>query len=188
MLIPMAKTKTLLFVLPALVGMLLLAGGCKKILGLLHFTVSDTQSFTVPAAYPFGTAPATLPAVTVNSTATTTYSNNNTSAKYVQDVTLQQLTLTATSPAGQTFDLVKSVELYISTDATGSNKVLMASLYQVPAGATTIQLNPADQKLDLYLKGSSYALTSVVQLKQPPTQDVVIRVDSKFNVAASLPD
>ncbi|MFD1467711.1 hypothetical protein ACFQ48_05715 [Hymenobacter caeli] len=178
--------------LPVLAGALLLAGGCKKILGLIHFTVSDTQSFTVPSAYPFGTAPGavptTLPAVTVNSTATTTYANNNTKAQYVQDVTLQQLTLTATSPAGQTFDIVQSVQLFISSDAAGTNKVLLASQDQVPAGATSIQLNPApDTKLDMYLQGSSYALTSVVKLKQQPSQDVVIRVDSKFNVAASLP-
>ena len=185
------KTKKLLLLLPALAAALLLAGGCKKILGLIHFTVSDSQSFTVPAAYPFntapGTAPTTLPAVTVTSTATTTYANNNTKAQYVQDVTLQQLTLTATSPAGQTFDIVTSVQLFISTDAAGTNKVLLASQDQIPAGATTIQLNPTDAKLDMYLQGSSYALTSVVKLKQNPAQDVVVRVDSKFNVAASLP-
>jgi len=184
----MMKTKTLLLVLPALVGVLLLAGGCKKILSLIHFTVSDSQSFTLPSAYPFGTtAPVTLPAVTVTSTATSTYSSNNTSAKYVQDVTLKELTLTATSPAGQTFDIVKNVKLYISTDAAGTNKVLMASLDQVPLGVSSIQLNPTDAKLDMYLQNSSYALTSEVQFNQAPTHDVVLRVDSKFNVSASLP-
>ena len=182
------KNKTLLMVLPALVGILLLAGGCKKVLGLLHFNVDDTQSFTVPATYPFGPTPTPLPPVTITTTATATYANNNTSAKYVQDVTLDHIILTATSPAGQNFDLLKSIEVYISTDAAGGNKVLMASLYQVPVGVTAIQLNPADQKLDLYLRGSSYALTTIVQLSRPLTKDVVVRVDSRYNVAASLPD
>ncbi len=187
------KTTKLLLLIPALLGFLLLAGSCKKILSLIHFTVNDTQSFTVPAALPFntdpGTTPTTLPAVTVTSTATTTYANNNTKAQYVQDVTLKELTLTATSPTGQTFDIVTSVQLFISTDAAGTNKVLLASQDQVPAGATSIQLNPApDTKLDMYLKGSSYALTSVVKLKQQPSRDVIVRVDSKFDVAASTPD
>ncbi len=180
----MMKTRTLLLLLPALVGLLLTAGGCKKVLGLLHFNVDDTQSFTVPATYPF---PTPLPPVTITSTASATYANNNTSAKYVQDVTLERITLTATKPAGQTFDQLKSIQVYISTDASGSNKVLLASLDQVPAGATSIQLKPADSKLDVYLRGSSYVLTTVVQLSRPLTQDVVVRVDSRYNVAASLP-
>lgn len=184
----MLKISKLLLLFPALVGLLLMAGGCNKVLSLLRFDVNDTQSFTVPAAYPYGTSPTTLPAVTVNSTSTTTYSNNNTSAKYVQNVKLEELTLTATSPAGQTFDIVKSVKLYISTNAAGTNKVLLASLDNVPAGATSIQLNPAsDTKLDTYLQNSSYALTSEVLLSKRPTQDVVVRVNSKFSVAASLP-
>lgn len=184
----MLKIAKLLLLLPALLGVLLMAGGCNKVLSLLRFNVNDTQSFTVPAAYPYGTVPVTLPAVMVNSTSTTTYANNNTKAQYVQEVKLEQLTLTATSPAGQTFDIVKSVKLYISTDAAGTNKVLLASLDNVPKGATSIQLNPApDTKLDAYLRNSSYALTSEVLLSTRPAQDVVVRVDSKFSVAASLP-
>ena len=184
----MLKISRLLLLFPALVGMLLLVGGCNKVLSLLRFNVNDAQSFTVPAAYPYGTGPVTLPAVMVNSTSTSTYANNNTKAQYVQEVKLEELTLTATSPAGQTFDIVKSVKLYISTDAMGTNKVLLASLDNVPKGATSIQLNPApDTKLDKYLQNSSYALTSEVMLSTQPTQDVVVRVNSKFSVAASLP-
>jgi len=184
----MLKISRLLLLFPALVGVLLLVGGCNKVLSLLRFNVNDAQSFTVPAAYPYGTGPVTLPPVMVNSTSTSTYANNNTKAQYVQEVKLEELILTATSPAGQTFDIVKSVKLYISTDAMGTNKVLLASLDNVPKGAISIQLNPApDTKLDKYLQNSSYALTSEVLLSTQPTQDVVVRVNSKFSVAASLP-
>lgn len=159
---------------------------CKKIEELLSFDVSDSSSFTVPGT-PFVTGVTlAIPAVTVTSTAQTTYKNNNTSADYVQDVTLSQLTLTVTNPTTQNFDFLKSISLYISTDAAGANKVLLASLASVPTGQTSISLTPAGNKLDQYLKNSSYTLTTTAELAQTLRQNTDVRADSRFNVHAKL--
>ena len=177
---------TTIFVFALLLG----TASCKKILDLLTFQINDSSTFQLPAtpALPTGTTGPviTLPGVTVNSTASSTYQNNNTSADYVQDVTLDRLALTITDPAGQNFDFVKSISISISTDATGAGKVLLASLNPVPTGQTTIELKPADQKLDVFLRGGSYTLFTTVEftqlgLRQPTT----VRADSRFNVKAN---
>lgn len=123
--------------------LLLGAGSCKKITSLLSFSVSDSSSFTVPGTpfIPPGVA-LSIPGVSVPTTAQSTYKNNNTSADYVQDVTLNALTLTVTNPSTQNFDFLKSISIYIATDAAGSNKVLLASLATVPTGQTSITLDP----------------------------------------------
>jgi hypothetical protein len=176
--------KPYLFLLPFL---LLGLGSCKKILSLISFQVSDSSSFTVPGT-PFITgATLTIPVVTVRSTAQSTYQNNKTSAAYVQDVTLDALTLTVTNPSTQNFDFLKSISIYISTDAAGSNKVLLASLASVPKGQTSISLTPAGNTLDRYLKNDSYTLTTTAELAQTLRQNTDVRADSRFTVHASLP-
>ncbi|MFD1874657.1 hypothetical protein [Hymenobacter bucti] len=168
--------------------LLLGAGSCKKILELLSFKVSDSSSFTIPGTpfVPPGVS-LSIPGVSVPTTAQTTYKNNNTSAEYVQDVTLDQLTLTVTNPSTQNFNFLKSISIYIATNAAGSNKVLLASLPTVPTGQTSITLNPAGNKLDLYLKNSAYTLTTTAELAQTLRQNTDVRADSRFNVHANLP-
>jgi hypothetical protein len=167
--------------------LLLGAGSCKKIASLLSFQVSDSSSFTVPGTLFITGATLNIPVVTVATTSQSTYKNNNTSADYVQDVTLDRLTLTVTNPNTQNFDFLKSISIYISTDAAGSNKVLLASLAAVPTGQTSINLTPAGNKLDLYLKSNSYTLTTTAELAQTLRQNTEVRADSRFNVHANLP-
>ena len=172
-----------------LLALLLGTVSCKKILDLLTFQVNDSTTFQLPATGPLpgGATPViTLPGVTVNSTASSTFQNNNTAADYVQDVTLDRLALTITDPAGQNFDFVKSISISIASDAAGTNKVLLASLSPVPTGQTTIELKPADQKLDVYLRGGSYTLFTTVELTQLGLrQATTVRADSRFNVKAN---
>ncbi|AWM31570.1 hypothetical protein DDQ68_01450 [Hymenobacter nivis] len=171
-----------------LLALALGAGSCKKLLNLLHFTVSDASSFTVPAAATATGAVVALPGLTVSSTSSSTYTNNKTSSDYVQDVTLDQLTLTTTSPATQNFDFLKSVSISIASDAAGTNKTLLAKLDAVPTGQTTIILQPVGNKLDLYLRGNSYTLFTTVTVAQVLRQNTTIRADTRFNVTATLPE
>lgn len=172
-----------LFLLP-----LLLLGGtsCKKLAELLTFKVNDSSSFTIPATGLVAGTVLSIPGVTVGSTSQSTFKNNGTSADYVQDVTLTQLTLTTTNPSTQNFDFLKSVSIYIA-DANGNNKVLLASLNPVPTGQTTISLTPSGNKLDTYIKAGSYQLSTQAEVAKPLAQNTDVRVDSQFSVTAKLP-
>ena len=176
---------------PALIVLALLLGtvSCKKILDLLTFQINDSTSFQLPATGPLpgGVGPVlTLPGVTVNSTSNSTFQNNNTAAEYVQDVTLDRLALTITDPAGQNFDFVKSISISIASDASGTNKVPLASLNPVPTGQTTINLTPSGQKLDTYLRSGNYTLFTTVEMTQLGlSKATTVRADSRFNVKAN---
>ncbi|GAA4050428.1 hypothetical protein GCM10022409_41500 [Hymenobacter glaciei] len=172
----------ILFVLVLLLGIV----GCKKIENLLSFQVNDSSSFVVPASGLLNTTVLSLPGATVNSSSSGTYSANNTSADYVQDVTLDRLALTVTDPAGQNFDFLKSVKIYIASDNSGTNKTLLASLSPVPTGQISINLTPSGAKLDLYLRSGSYTLFTDVEVAQPVRQNTTVRADSRFNVKARL--
>ena len=176
--------KFYLLLLPLL---LLGSGGCKKILSLLSFQVNDSSTFTIPGITYLPGASLSIPGFTVTSTSQSTFKDNNTSANYVQDVTLDRLTLTVTNPSTQNFDFLNSISIYIATDAAGSNKVLLASLSPVPTGQTSISLMPTSAKLDQYLKSGSYTLTTTAELAQTLRQNTDVRADTRFNVTANLP-
>jgi len=170
-------------VLPLL---LLAAISCQKLVSLLNFKISDSTNFTIPATGLVMNTALALPGIAVSSNSSSTYAGNNTTADYVQDVTLDKLTLTTTDPSTQTFDFLKSISLYIATDATGTNKTLLASLSPVPTGQTTISLTPSGNKLDLYLRSGNYTLFTTAELAKPLPQDTKVRADSQFNVKANV--
>ena len=79
--------------------LLLAAISCQKLVGLLNFKISDSTNFTIPATGLVMNTAVALPGIAVSSNSSSTYAGNNTTADYVQDVTLDKLTLTTTDPA-----------------------------------------------------------------------------------------
>jgi hypothetical protein len=162
-------------------GFLICDTSCKKIDQLLTFTISNEDTLTIPA-----TNTLNLPISFLNSNNTTNsseaFANNNTDANHVKNIYLKNLQLTITSPAGQNFNFLQSINIYISTDS--SNEILLASLNTIPQNVITITLTPTQAALDMYIKAPSYNLRTEVTTDQNLSQNVNIVADSKFQVTA----
>lgn len=172
--------KKILLLLPALLVLAVLTS-CEKIDKLLTFTIEDSQSVKIAGAFPAGAlVPLTPVAVTTRSDEK--FKNENTSANLVKDVKLDRLTLTITDPNSENFDFLQSINIYISTDQ--NDKILLASADNVPTGVNSFQLTPTSQKLDKYVKASSYTLSTEAKIRKPISRDITIRVDSRFKVTA----
>lgn len=155
--------------------------GCKK-LGV-NFVLNHQTTFRVesssPLNLPFETA---TPDVTTNSSQQ--FENNNTAANLIKEIKLEELKLTITSPSSKTFSFLKSVQIFISTNA--SDEIELASLDNLASTAQTLSLICTTQNLDKYVKASSYKLRTRVVTKETITQGVDIRTDLKFKVRASI--
>lgn len=169
--------KKTLLIAPLLVLLLLI--GCKKVDQLLTFNVDVSQSVSIPG-YAAGLQ---LPPVTVTTKSEDSFRNNKTTRDKVKDVYLDKLLLTVTDPPGTTFDFLKKVDLYISTNAT--NKILLAHIDDVPRGVTTITLIPTTARLDEYLKSDTYDLTSVATSTGFSPNIFKVRADASFKVTAN---
>ena len=159
--------------------LLLAVMGCKKLDQLLTFNVDVAQSVVIPG-YLVG---AQLPPVKVTTRSEDSFRNNKTTRDKVKNVLLDKLTLTVTNPAGTNFNFLDRIELYIST--TASNKILLAKLYTVPRGVTTVTLEPTTAKLDEYLKSDTYDLTAVATVNGFNPDDFTVRSDATFKVTAN---
>lgn len=155
---------------------------CSKIDELLTFTISDQTNFTVESSSPLN-LPLDIVTPEVTTDSEQQFENNNTSASLVKDVRLQELRLTITDPAGKTFSFLKSVQLYISTNS--SDEIELAYLADIPSDVTTITLTTTGEKLDTYIKASSYKLRTRVVTRESLTQSIDIRSDLSFKVTAA---
>lgn len=153
---------------------------CKKLSDLLTFEISNTENITIPATAILA-APIISP-VPVTMESRETFENNRTKAELVKDVSLKKLTLTITDPASENFNFLQSIRIYIGTNQ--NDKVLLASLDNIPLGVSVIDLVSNNAKLDKYIKASSYTLYTEVSVRSTISKQLTLRADSKFQVTA----
>lgn len=154
---------------------------CSVVDKLLTFTVANQTSFKIASGFPLNLATEIItPDVTTNSSAE--FQNNNTKADLVKDVKLTELKLTITDPADKTFSFLKSIHLYISTDA--NDEIELAYLDNINSSTNTINLICTSQKLDKYIKASSYKIRAKAVVKETVTKDITVKSDMKFKVTA----
>jgi hypothetical protein len=165
----------------SIVTMLLLITSCNVIDDLLTFSIDNQTTFKIESGFPLGTAfNVVTPDVTTNSNST--FENNNTKAELVKDVKLSELKLTITDPSNKSFSFLKSIHLYISTDA--NDEIELAYLDEINSTSNTINLTCTSQKLDKYIKASSYKIRTKAVIKESLTQDITVKSDMKFKVTA----
>ncbi|HEX8428115.1 hypothetical protein [Hymenobacter sp.] len=171
--------KKILFLFPLM--LLLATVGCEKIDKLLTFYIEDSQNIKVSSSFPLGKIVPLTP-LTVTTRSEEKFSNEGTRADLVKDVSLNRLTLTITDPSSENFDFLRSIKIYISTDS--NDKVLLASLEQIPQGVKVISLKSNNAVLDKYIKAKSFTLTTEAVIAKPISQDITLRCDTRFKVTA----
>lgn len=156
---------------------------CKKIDEILTFTISNESNITINSSTPIN-LPVNIPSSNITTNSSQQFQNNNTDAAHVKDIRLKNLQLTITNPSNQTFAFLQSIHIYIST--TSTDEIELAYLDNISTTVNTIALIPTQEKLDGYLKASSFNLRTTIITKQILTQNTDIKIDSKFNVTAKL--
>lgn len=170
--------KTLIFVPLTLLLML----SCEEVDKILTFRISDQTSIRIEQNASPVSLPLEIPTPEVTSNSSQQYENNRTQASLVKDVKLEQLTLTITDPSAKTFSFLKTVRIFISSNE--SDEIQLAFAENITSGSNTLALTPTKEKLDAYLKASSYNLRTEVTTDETLTESVDIRVDLKFLVTA----
>jgi hypothetical protein len=154
---------------------------CNEVDKLLTFNISNQTTFTIESGLPFNSPfEVATPDVTTNSTSE--FKNNNTNVDLVKDVKLQELKLSITNPADKTFSFLKSVHMYISTNA--DDEIELAYQDDINVTTNALNLTCTTQKLDKYIKAPSYKVRTKVTIRETVTQDVTVKADMKFKVTA----
>lgn len=165
----------------ALVVIIAITCSCNKLEELLTFTISHETTVTVESSVPLN-LPIDVATPDVQTNSNQSFQNNNTRADLVKDVKLDDAKLTVIDPPSKTFSFLKSIHFYISTD--GNDELLLAWHDDIPADATTVDLSTTTERLDAYVKNSTYKLRTRMVMRETLTQDVDVKVNLKFKVRA----
>jgi hypothetical protein len=95
---------------------------------------------------------------------------------------LKELKLTITNPTDKTFSFLKSIHLYISTDA--NDEIELAYLEDISSTTNVLNLTVSGAKLDKYIKAPSYKIRTKAVIKETLTKDIKVKAEMKFRVTA----
>ena len=155
---------------------------CQQWDEILTFNMNKEEDFIIPASPVIGQVVPVTP-VTVDTNSSEEFKNNDTRADLIKDVVLNKLDLEITDPHGENFDFLKKVEIYIS--AENKDEVKVAYLEEVPQGVSVIALKTTNVKLDQYIKGETYTISTRATLAKPVGQDVTVKAKMRFKVTAN---
>lgn len=102
----------------------------------------------------------------------------------IDSVQISSFTLTIESPAGASFDFLRSIRFIAQAD--GLPDVEIAHLDSVPAGATVLDLDVDDSlELEAYVTAPSITITTTANGMRPP-EETTVRATAVFDIDVSV--
>lgn len=166
---------------------LVILGSCnirEKLDELTTFNISNEVNFTIPSSTIIN-LPLNLQTPDVSSSSKQSFENNNTRTNLVENVNLNSLNLTITSPDTRTFSFLRSIEIYISNDEQG--ETLLAEKQEIPTDIdNNLVLDVTGANLDEYIKKSNYSLRYNVIIRESVNSATDINAAMIFEVKAKI--
>ncbi|UXP30654.1 hypothetical protein N6H18_09835 [Reichenbachiella agarivorans] len=157
---------------------------CDKLDKLTQFNMKYTESVTIQSSTIIG-IPISLNTPSIESNSESTFAGNNTKKELIEEIRLDQMDLTVTSPADGTFSFLESATLYISAD--GLDEIEIAYLEEVPEDAgSSISLDVTGVDLKEYLLQDSFQLRMKSSTDETIASDHQIEIYSVFFVDAKI--
>lgn len=113
------------------------------------------------------------------------FENHDTRADRINTIFLKDLKLTITSPSGETFSFINSLELYISSPSFSEKKVAFKENIPSTAGKEII-CDLVDLDLKDFIKEDKFKLRLVSVSDETIPEDVTINVYTNFLVDAKI--
>lgn len=172
-----------LFTFLGLLLVVALCFGCQKkeedVTATLE-VVDQWESFWTVFAPPQAPLTVFLPTSRVYSAVVDSCRRNRLTPEQLQEATLSQATLTVKAGVGQNFDLVRQLTFYITSEQ--GDRMVLATLPEVPQGATVLTLTPTTASVLSYLRPGQYYLTPQVELRQPGEMLAQVRLELRYRV------
>ncbi len=163
---------------------LLTYSSCKEIDKLTHFYMDYTSNITVQSTFvidiPFNVW---TPNITTNSEET--FANNETRTDLIEKIILTELRMSIISPESQSFDFLKSIEIYISAEGVEEKKIAWHD--NVPqTDLSYIDLETSEDDLKEYITKDEYSLRSQTVTRQLISSSTDIEIKNTFFVDAKI--
>lgn len=116
----------------------------------------------------------------IESNADSVFESKDSRIKYIEEIVLEELQLTITSPSNGDFGFLQTIKVYITTE--GIDETLIAWNDKVPAETQVINLTTTDLDLQDYIKADKFSLRVSVETDEVFTSEHTIYIHTDFFV------
>ncbi len=157
---------------------------CTELDEYTMFDLEYTSSVSIPASSGIN-LPFDLFSPEVATNAETELGFHDTNKELVEEITLDEMILTITSPSDQRFDFVKSIEIFIEAD--GLSELRVAYIEEIPDNiGAELELTTLENNLREYIIKDKFTLRAKVVTDKFITQQVNISLASRYHVDAKI--
>ncbi|MFP3860726.1 MAG: hypothetical protein ACLFUW_07880 [Bacteroidales bacterium] len=157
---------------------------CEHLDEMTEFDLDYETSFTIPGTLAIDT-PFSISTPEIETNTSQEFSQNNTSADLIEEITLTGLNMTISSPQDSDFSFLNDIEVYLGAD--GMNDTLIASRNSIPDDVgSTLELQTTSVDLKEYLLKDSFQVKVTVTTDETINQDHEIDLYTKFIVDAEI--
>jgi len=167
-----------------LFSLILFTSACKEVDKLTQFNMDYDESVTIPSTIginlPFNLF---TPPITTNSTES--FEVNDTRKDLIEQIILKEMTLSISSPSGEDFSFLKSIEIYMSADGLDEIKVAWKDTIDNSVG-NSIALETSSSDLQEYIKKDDINLKVTTVTDELILTDYEVNIHSNFFVDAKI--
>lgn len=145
-----------------------------------EFDIDYSTKFVIPSELGVSTS-FSIPTPDITSNSEQEFENNDTRARWVNNIQLEEIELNIESPSNRDFSFLKDIEIYINSD--GNSETMLASKYDIPEDVgQRLVLNSTGNNFASHIKAEKFSLRVVHTTRQFFSQDITIRADKTFLV------
>lgn len=149
-----------------------------------QFDIPYETQITIPGT-PTTDLPLDIPTPNIETNIGDIFADQNTQADLIEEVSLKEMNMTITMPDSQTFEFLKSIEIFISADGLGEQRI--AFLDSIPADVgQELVLEATGVNIKEYLLGTNYTLRISAPLNSLVAEDTDVRINLAFHVDAKI--
>lgn len=157
---------------------------CEILDQFTQFDIPYETQITIPGT-PSTDLPLDIPTPNIETNIGDIFANQNTNADLIEEVSLKEMTLNITMPDSQTFEFLKSIEIFISSDSLPEQRI--AFLDSIPADVgQELTLEATGVNLKEYLLGANYTLRISAPLNSLVAEDTDVKISLIFFVDAKI--
>ncbi len=166
---------------PVLAVLLVSLSSCNK---LTQFDISYDTSFTISSSTGIN-LPTNIITPDIPSNSETQFEVNDTRKENIEEILLQELSLTITSPSNGTFNFLKTVRIFLN--AEGLSEIKIANKENMTnTDSKTIQLDVVCVDLQEYIKKDNFSIRVETVTDEILSPDHEVDLNSVFFVDAKL--
>ncbi len=158
--------------------------GCKKLNKLTQFNLDYESSFTVPSSTGIS-VPFIMVSPDMETNSSSTFESNDTRKDLIEVIELRKLRIEIDSPPSQTFNFLKSINIYINADGLDEIKLAFKTNIQ-NTNSKSLDLDVSHCDFQEYIKKDKFTLRVQTVTDEFLSQDVDFTAYSQFFVDAKL--